>query len=273
MLSPAQETRHTAGMTDACPDALIRFAEQLADASGPILRRHFRTPVAVDTKPDRTPVTVADREAESAMRTLIEAYHPDHGVVGEEHGTLRGDAEYVWVLDPIDGTKAFITGKPMFGTLIALVRRGVPILGIVDQPVLGDRWLGAAGRPSKFKGAPCRTRLCHDLDKAVLNATSPDMFHGENAASFQRLAQAARLTLYGGDCYAYGLLAAGFIDLVVEADLKPYDFCALVPVIRGAGGAIADWHGRPVTLDCDGRVVAAGDPQLLPRAVEALAAP
>jgi inositol-phosphate phosphatase/L-galactose 1-phosphate phosphatase/histidinol-phosphatase len=260
-------------MPDDCPDALIRFAETLADAAGPVLRRHFRTPVAVDSKPDRTPVTIADRDSESAMRSLIARHFPAHGVVGEEHGTERGDAEYVWVLDPIDGTKAFITGKPMFGTLIALVRRGAPILGIIDQPVLGERWVGAAGRPTTFKGAPCRTRACPRPADAVLNATAPDMFTGGNAAAFARLGRTTRLTLYGGDCYAYGLLAAGFIDLVVEADLKPYDFCALVPVVLGAGGAMADWHGRPLTLGSDGRVIAAGDPQLLPRAVEALAAP
>lgn len=257
-------------MTDACPEPLIRFAESLADAAAPVLRRHFRTPVAVDTKPDRTPVTIADREAESAMRALIARHHPDHGVVGEEHGAERRGAEYVWVLDPIDGTKAFITGKPMFGTLIALVRHGRPLLGIIDQPVLGERWIGAAGRPTTFSGAPCRTRRCATLEAAALNTTSPDMFRGENAACFARLGNAVRLTLYGGDCYAYGLLASGFIDLVVEAELKPYDFCALVPVIQGAGGAIADWQGRPVTLESDGRVIAAGDPHLLPRAVEAL---
>jgi histidinol phosphatase-like enzyme (inositol monophosphatase family) len=176
------------------------------------------------------------------------------------------------VIDPIDGTKAFITGKPMFGALIALVRRGLPILGIIDQPVLGERWIGAAGRPTSFGGAACRTRACPRLEAAALNTTSPDLFRGENAASFARLAQQVRLTLYGGDCYAYGLLASGFIDLVVEAELKPYDFCALVPIVQGAGGAVADWHGRPVGLDTDGRIIAAGDPQLLPRAVEALGA-
>ena len=259
-------------MGDPCPDALIDFAERLAETAGEIVRAYFRTPVAVDTKPDRTPVTAADREAEQAMRKLIEREYPAHGVIGEEHGATQRDADDVWVLDPIDGTKAFITGKPMFGTLIALVRRGRPLLGIIDQAVSRERWLGAEGRPSTFNGRPIRARACPQLGNAVLNATTPDMFRGADAASFARLSAAARLTMWGGDCYAYGLLASGFIDLVVEAELKPYDFCALAPIVAGAGGAMADWRGRDLTLQSDGRVIAAGDPALLPHAVEALAA-
>jgi len=257
-------------MIDLCPQDFIDFADELADAAAPVLRRHFRTPVAIDIKADESPVTIADRDAESAMRALIEARYPAHGIFGEEFGAIRADAELVWVLDPIDGTRAFITGKPMFGTLIALVRRGAPLLGLINQPVTGERWLGVAGRKTLFNGAPSAVRRCPALDGAVLNTTSPALFSGEDAVRFGRLSAAARDTHYGGDCYAYGLLASGFIDLVAEAGLKPYDYCALAPIVAGAGGAMTDWGGRALTLGSDGRVIAAGDPALLVQAVEVL---
>ena len=240
------------------PDATITLAERLADAAGAVVRRYYRTPVAVDDKADASPVTIADREAEAAMRALIAQACPEHGIVGEEHGALRPDAEWVWVLDPIDGTKAFITGKPSFGTLIALLHRGVPVLGIIDQPITGERWLGVAGRPTTLNGRPVRVRACPDLRLAALYATDPGMFGADDAA-WRRLSAAVKLTRYGADCYAYALLATGFVDLVVEASLKPYDYSALVPVIEGAGGIMTDWRGQRLGLDSDGRVVAAGD--------------
>jgi inositol-phosphate phosphatase/L-galactose 1-phosphate phosphatase/histidinol-phosphatase len=202
---------------------------------------------------------VADREAEMAMRRLIAARFPDHGVIGEEFGREREDAELVWVLDPIDGTKSFISGVPLFGTLIALARHGRPVLGIIDQPISRERWVGAAGRPTLFNGAPISCRPCASLDAATLFATSPDMFRGEDAARFARVAAAVKLVRFGADCYAYGLLAHGFIDLVVEASLKPYDFSALLPIIEGAGGIATDWQGRPLTIESDGRIAVAGD--------------
>jgi inositol-phosphate phosphatase/L-galactose 1-phosphate phosphatase/histidinol-phosphatase len=258
-------------MSAPCPDDFIAFAEELAAASGPVLKRHFRTPVAIDLKADESPVTIADRDAESAMRALIAGRYPDHGIVGEEHGNLNPDAEYVWVLDPIDGTRAFITGKPMFGTLIALVQNGAPILGIIDQPVTGERWLGAAGRKTKFNGLAATTRRCPDIASAVLNTTSPTLFNERDGAGFSRLSAGARDTLFGGDCYAYGLVASGFIDIVAEAGLKPFDYCALAPIVTGAGGAMTDWTGAPLTLQSDGRVLALGDAALLEPAVAALA--
>jgi histidinol phosphatase-like enzyme (inositol monophosphatase family) len=258
---------------EAPSDALLALAERLADAGRQAARHHFRTPVAVDDKPDASPVTVADREGESAMRRIIEAAHPDHGIVGEEHGTVRPDAEYVWVLDPIDGTKQFISGKPTFGCLIGLVRRGRPVLGVIDMPAIQERWIGAAGRATLFSHAhselPAATRACPRLDAATLCATSPGMFDdaADNAA-FERLRARAKLTLYGGDCHNYGLLAAGYLDLVCEAGLSYYDFAALVPVVEGAGGVITDWAGRPLGPDSDGRVLAAGDPALHAQALE-----
>jgi len=255
------------------PDSLAAFtvhAECLADAAGAVIRRYFRTPVTVDDKADASPVTIADRESETAMRALTEAAFPDHGIIGEEHGRVRADAEYVWVLDPIDGTRAFITGKPLFGTLIALVRRGVPVLGIIDQPVSRERWIGIAGEPTRLNGSVIAARRCGGLEWATLSTPSPDLFDGADAAAFARLKKRCKQTVYGGDCYAYGLVASGFIDLVVEAGLKPYDFCALAPIVAGAGGAMADWQGRPLTLASDGRVVAAGDPDVLAAAVAEL---
>jgi inositol-phosphate phosphatase / L-galactose 1-phosphate phosphatase / histidinol-phosphatase len=193
------------------------------------------------------------------MRRLIAARFPDHGIIGEEFGRERENAEFVWVLDPIDGTKSFISGVPLFGTLIALARYGRPILGIIDQPISRERWIGAAGRPTLFNDAPIRCRPCPSLARATLFATSPDMFAGDDRAGFGRVAAAAKLVRFGADCYAYGLLAHGFIDLVIEASLKPYDFSAILPVVEGAGGIASDWRGAPLTVASDGRVVVAGD--------------
>jgi inositol-phosphate phosphatase/L-galactose 1-phosphate phosphatase/histidinol-phosphatase len=193
------------------------------------------------------------------MRAMIERRFPDHGILGEEYGRARENAEYVWVLDPIDGTKSFISGVPLFGTLIALTRAGQPVLGVIDQPILGERWFGAAGRPSTLNGTVIRCRACPELGAATLFATTPDMFHGADAADFSRVSAVAKLTRFGADCYAYGLLAAGFIDLVLEASLKPYDFCAVVPIVEGAGGIATDWRGRGLGLASDGRVMVAGD--------------
>jgi len=259
------------GMTEEVSAAHLALANRLADASGAIIRRHFRRRIKIDEKPDRTPVTLADRAAEAAMRRLIAARFPTHGILGEEYGSARTDADYVWVLDPIDGTKSFISGVPLFGTLIALVHRGRPVLGVIDQPISRERWIGARGRKTALNGKPVKSRACRRLDQATLYATAPEMFGQRDAAGFARLRRQVKLARFGADCYAYALLASGFIDLVVEADLKPYDFCALVPVIEGAGGIITDWRGKRLGLASDGRVVAAGDKGLAQRARALLA--
>jgi inositol-phosphate phosphatase / L-galactose 1-phosphate phosphatase / histidinol-phosphatase len=240
-------------------DAFLALALRLADTAGAEIRPHFRNLAIIEEKPDLTPVTVADRAAEAAMRTLIETQFPDHGILGEEYGEMRGDAEYVWVLDPIDGTKSFISGVPLFGTLIALTRGRRPILGIIDQPISRERWVGASGRPTTLNGAKIRCRACSGLAAATLFATTPDMFKGRDAGCFTRLSAAVKLTRFGADCYAYGLVAAGFVDLVLEASLKPYDFCAMVPIVEGAGGVATDWRGAPLELASEGRVLVAGD--------------
>jgi histidinol-phosphatase len=231
----------------------------LADAAGAAIRPYFRTLLAIEDKADQSPVTVADRAAERAMRELIERRFPDHGIVGEEFGQVRAEAEFVWVLDPIDGTKSFISGVPLFGTLIALTHATIPILGVIDQPILGERWLGGVGRQSTLNGAPIQCRVCPELGAATLFATTPDMFRGPDAEGFARVSAAAKLIRFGADCYAYGLLAAGFIDLVLEASLKPYDFCAIIPIVEGAGGIATDWGGAKLSLGSDGRVLVAGD--------------
>ncbi len=222
-------------------------------------RPHFRQPLLVDDKPDLTPVTAADRAAEAVMRALIESNFPEHGIIGEEFGGARQDAEFVWVLDPIDGTKSFISGVPLFGTLIALTHRSRPILGVIDQPISRERWVGATERPTIFNGAPIRCRACPTLAAATLFATTPDMFKGDDATAFAGVSAEVKLTRFGADCYAYGLLAAGFIDLVLEAGLKPYDFSAMVPIVEGAGGIVTDWQGQALDLASDGRILVAGD--------------
>lgn len=236
------------------------LAHRLADRAGEIQRRYFRTPVSVEAKADASPVTVADREAEAAMRELIRAAYPGHGILGEEHGDEALDAEFVWVLDPIDGTKSFITGRPLFGTLIALAHAGRPVLGIIDQAILRERWVGVAGEAAAWNGRPIRARPCPRVEDAVLFTTSPLLFDpGAEREAYERVQARVRLPMFGGDCYAYGLLAAGYADLVVEAGLAPYDFMALAPVVEGAGGRATDWQGRPLALSSSGQVLAAGD--------------
>ncbi|WP_448189365.1 histidinol-phosphatase [Azospirillum sp. sgz301742] len=259
-------------MPETCPAHLVALAERLADSSGPVVRRYFRTTLVVDDKADSSPVTVADREAERTIRAIIEAERPDDGIYGEEYGTKNLDAEWVWVIDPIDGTKSFITGRPIFGTLIALLHRGRPVLGIIDQPIIGDRWIGVAGRPTTLNGQPATVRGCSGgLAGAMLGTTSPDLFPDDTAPAFDRVKNAVKVTVYGGDCYTYGLLASGFYDLVVEAGLKLYDFAALVPVVTGAGGVMTDWNGNPLDASSDGRVIAAGDARTHREALAALA--
>ena len=250
---------------------LQTFAQQLADAAAAIVRRHYRSPVTVETKPDASPVTIADREAERAMRELIRARYPDHGIEGEEFGAEGEGAELVWHLDPIDGTKSFITGRPLFGTLVGLSRAGRPLLGVIDQCILRERWLGLAGSGTSWNGKAIQVRPCPTLSEAILGATSPLMFRaGGERAAFERVQQAVRYPVFGGDCYTYGLLAMGFVDLVIEADLDAYDFMALVPVIEGAGGIMTNWRGLPLGPASDGRIVAAGDRHLHAAALELL---
>jgi myo-inositol-1(or 4)-monophosphatase len=253
-------------------DDFIAAAEAAADAAGVAIRPWFRTGLAADLKGDDSPVTVADREAEAAMRAVLEARFPDHAILGEEGGEDRAGARFRWVLDPIDGTRAFITGRPQFGTLVALLDGDVPVLGMIDQPITGERWLGVAGRPTTFRGAygQAGCRPCVALGDAELSCTSPAIFTEAERPRWDNLAGQVRRVSWGGDCYAYGLLALGQIDVVAEATLKIWDWAALVPVIQGAGGSITDWAGQALRPGGDGTVLALGDKTLLPLALDAL---
>lgn len=257
-------------------DELVRFAHRLADASGEVIRPWFRVTLDVmDKGTGRAgfdPVTEADREAETALRRLIKATYPTHGILGEEHGREEGSDPLTWVVDPIDGTRAFICGMPQWGTLIALNDGKRPILGILDQPVTGERWIGHSGQAqfsAASKTTTIKTRPCADLASAVLTTTHPtSYFTKAEEDAFQALAREVRMTRYGGDCYAYGLLAMGFIDLVVESSLKAWDVQALIPIIEGAGGLITSWNGGDAQEG--GRVIAAGDARVHAAALEVL---
>jgi histidinol phosphatase-like enzyme (inositol monophosphatase family) len=248
----------------------IALAHALADAAGAAIRPFFRAPFVIEDKDDASPVTEADQAAELAIRAMLEKERPADGIVGEEYGTVRPDAARQWVLDPIDGTRSFIAGRPIFGTLIALCQDGWPVLGIIDQPISGERWTGAMGKPTLFNGAPARTRRCRALDQAILASTGPQYFEGCTGEHFAILARQCRDTVWGGDCYNYALLASGQIDIVVETGLKLHDIAALVPVVEGAGGRMCDWNGDPLTDASDGRVIALGDPARLDDVLEAL---
>jgi histidinol phosphatase-like enzyme (inositol monophosphatase family) len=252
--------------------AEIALAHRLADAARAAIRPHFRTPVAAERKADATPVTIADRAAEEAMRRILTAEVPQDGVFGEEFGITEGRSGRQWVLDPIDGTKSFLAGRATFGTLIALLVDGFPVLGVIDQPIIGERWLGVAGLPTTLNDEPVATRPCRELADATLATTGPQYFTQTEGDMFMALAQKTdhKRMVMGGDCYNYALLATGFVDVVCEAGLKLYDFAALVPVVEGAGGTMCDWNGDPLHAGSDGHVLAIGDPARLEDVLAAL---
>lgn len=240
----------------------LTFANMLADEAGAIARHYFRQPFEVISKADESPVTVADRAIEERLRTLIERACPQDGILGEEFGTKESASGYTWVLDPIDGTKSFVIGRPTFGTLIALCKNDVPVLGVIDQPILVERWTGAKRFPTTLNNRPVKTRPCSSLKDACLASTTPAMF-SKTGPVYEQLEKNTKMMAWGGDCYMYGLLACGHMDLCVEASLSPYDFAALVPIVQGAGGVMTDWDGKPLTIKSDGRVIAAGDEAIL----------
>ncbi len=261
-------------MTGSELAAFVRGAEAAADVAGAVIRPLFRTGIGTDLKTDASPVTIADRTAEQAMRAVLSERFPGHGILGEEFGLQNPESRLRWVLDPIDGTRAFITGRPHFGTLIALLDGDTPIIGIIDQPVTGERWVGVRGQPTTFRGpfgGTPRTRSCPAIAQAELGATTPDMFVGADAAKWGRLTKSVGRTYYGGDCYTYGLLALGHVDISVDATMKIWDWAALVPVVEGAGGRVTDWQGNPLRPDGDGRTLAVGDAALLPQVLAILA--
>jgi histidinol phosphatase-like enzyme (inositol monophosphatase family) len=243
-------------------DEALDFAQDLAGQARSIALRWFRHRPAMEMKADASPVTVADREVEQFLRTEIHNRYPDHGLLGEEYGVEAGNAPILWCIDPIDGTRSFVSGNPLWGCLIAVLDEGEPVFGIVEIPCTRERWVGVRGRGAWLNGERCHTRTLDTLEASILYTTSPDTFAGEDARAFDRLSAQVHLRRFGGDCYAYAMLARGMIDLVVEVGLKPYDYLAVVPVIQEAGGVITDWQGRPLGTDSDGRVVAASNPTL-----------
>ncbi|KAG5624952.1 hypothetical protein H5410_010170 [Solanum commersonii] len=290
------------GVEDSDLDKFAAVSNKIADAAGEVICKYFRKSFDILDKEDLSPVTIADQAAEESMVKIIQENFPSHAIYGEEKGwrCQEETAEYVWVLDPIDGTKSFITGKPVFGTLIALLYKGKPlsldvmrvpaydtignlllyyatILGVIDQPVLRERWIGLSGRRTTLNGQEISTRNCSSLSKAYMYTTSPHLFEGDAEIAFARVRSKVKVPLYGCDCYAYALLASGFVDLVIESGLKPYDFLSLVPVIEGAGGTITDWKGQHFNWKASAgspatsfNVVAAGDKQVHQQALDAL---
>ncbi len=250
----------------------IDLAYRLADAAGEAIRPFFRSHFESENKADSSPVTEADRAAETAIREILDAERPEDGIIGEEFSAKREGAARQWVLDPIDGTISFMAGRPTFGTLIALLQDGWPVLGVIDQPIAGERWVGAIGGTTMFNGEAARSRRCPSLDQASLATTSPHCFSEGEAQQFLMLASKVtrHRILYGGDCYNYALLASGHIDIVIEAGLKLHDFAALSPIIEAAGGQMCDWRGNPLNAKSDGRVIALGDSARLDDVLEAL---
>jgi myo-inositol-1(or 4)-monophosphatase len=255
-------------------DVLLATAHALADRAGAVILPHFRTGFVIDHKGGDLfdPVTAADRAAETAIREAIAELYPSHGILGEEYGALRAEADYCWVIDPIDGTRAFIVGQPLWGTLIGLKRDGAPLLGLMDQPFVGERFFSGEREAFIRHGGttrPMRTRLCPTHRDALLTASSPDLFTtDEERERFDTLARAVRLRRFGGDCYNYCLLALGQVDLVVEAGLKSYDILPLMPIIERAGGIVSTWDGGDAKDG--GRILAAGDKRLHEAALKLL---
>jgi histidinol phosphatase-like enzyme (inositol monophosphatase family) len=255
-------------------EARLAFAHTLADASGAVIRPYFRRRIDVVDKGKGAfdPVTEADKRAEEIIRERIEREFPKDAILGEEYGTKDGSSGYRWLLDPIDGTRAFIAGVTLWGTLIALEHAGRPVFGFLDQPVLNERFVGAGGKTlltTPEGTVALRARECARLADATVMTTHPfAYFTPEEMTRFDRLAKKSRLSRYHGDCYAYGLLAMGFVDCVAEAGLKEWDTAALIPIVEGAGGIITDWNGAPVTSG--GRVLACGDARVHAEAVKIL---
>jgi myo-inositol-1(or 4)-monophosphatase len=256
-------------------EKLIAFANRLADASGAVIRPYFRQRIDVAHKPGKgvfDPVTEADKGGERAIRAIIERERPEDGILGEEYGERPGQSGLRWVLDPVDGTRGFITGRHEWGSLIALEMDEVPVLGIIDQPVLGERFIGVNGRSLLVEGekrTPLKVRECAQIKDAILCATDPSQYFSQpQQAAFARVKSSVRMTRYCGDCYLFAMLAMGFIDIVIEANFNRWDIAALIPIVEGAGGVITSWDGG----DCrDGKtILASGDKRLHEEAIKLL---
>ena len=258
-------------MNNKVTNAHISVAVQAADAAREITLKYFRQPLEIVQKLDDSPVTVADREAEHLIREIIESAFPEYGFYGEETGQREIDKNWTWVVDPIDGTASFSTGKPTFGTLIGLCYKGKPQFGLVDLPALDDRWIGIKGKQTTYNGSPVQANQNNiRLAEATAYTTTPRMFNEDTMLRYHALADQCKFSVFGADCLAYGLLASGFTDVIVEADLKPYDFMAVAPVVEGAGGVISDWSGKAISLETKDQILATANPRLHKAALDAL---
>ena len=243
-------------------DPFAQLANQLADASRALFAPALGLAPQVQVKSDRTLVTELDRAIEIRMRELIMQRYPSHGILGEEQGSTAIQNEFCWVLDPIDGTAPFVAGVPVFGSLIALLHNGEPILGLMDLPTTQDRWLGVKGAATLHQDKPCQTRACDSLADAMLSTSNPDFFAASELPAFEALRSRTRWRIYGACCMAYGLLTSGRTDIAIDSKLKLWDYAPFIPMIQGAGGRITDWQGRALTLDnCPPQLLAAGDPR------------
>lgn len=254
---------------------IINFAHHLADISENTAQKYFRTNNGETAKEDDSPVTKADREIEQIIRAAIEKKFPDHGIIGEEFGNKNTEADFVWILDPIDGTSSFIIGRPIFGTLIALSHKGTVVLGIMNQPILRERWIGIAGQGSFFQGKKITTRNCMEISDAVMCSASPFYFRDGEEKLLQKIASLTKYQriggiIYGGDCYSYASLALGLVDIVIDTGLKVYDYAALLPIIENAGGTVSDWQGNDLKLKSNVQLVACANKKLQEKVLEIL---
>lgn len=246
------------------------FFNQLGDAARAVALKYFRQVIPVDDKQDKSPVTQADREIEQILRDLIRKNFPSHGIIGEEFGKDNEHAEFVWVIDPIDGTKSFATGRPLFGTIIGLMQGGVPKVGLIDQAYTSERWFGITDTMASHNGVPIKVAAPRTLANARLYTGSLAMFDDDHLDNYLKLCRTAKWTQYSCDCYAYGLLAMGWADLVVEQRLGLYDIAGVAPIITGAGGFIGDWHGQAIDANFKGKAVASSSRSLAEEACKLL---
>lgn len=241
---------------------ISEFAIELANEAAKIAKKYFRKKIDAESKADASLVTVADKEIEDAIVSLIQQKYPDHEIYGEENGGTISDTKPTWVIDPIDGTSSFVSGRPIFGTMIAYLENGISKVGIISQPITGELWLGCAEKQTTLNGSVIITSAKSHTKEAIIATTSTFLFPGDDLSVFDHVRKVCKQTIQGGDCYSYAMLATGFIDIVLESGLKAHDFLPLIPIIEGAGGIITDWHGSPLTHKSKGHVVASANKSL-----------
>ncbi len=251
-------------------EQLLEFANKLADVSAKVIKGYYRAFGAINSKADLSPVTIADMEAEKEIRQLIKKTYPNHGIRGEELGIENEKSPYLWVIDPIDGTASFMIGRPIFGTLISLLKNGEVVIGIINQPITDERWVGAHNKVTLFNNKPVKVRNCNSLKEAILCTTGPQYFANGKLDRFNKIAKEVKHVVYGGDCYNYGLLALGLVDVVIESGLKAHDFLALKVIVEGAGGIVSDWQGNPLNQHSCGDVLFCSSKQLQAELLEYL---